>query len=79
MPASKLVGYFTPGSVRWARSWATWTSRPDPTRTQVVDTVRTAFGGYVHGAEVRFTSACRLVSARASVGSETPTTPVELG
>ncbi len=37
----------------------------DQTRTQVIETVRAAFEPYVHGAEVRFTAACWLVSARA--------------
>jgi hypothetical protein len=35
-----------------------------PTRTQVIDTVRPAFDPYVHGAEVHFTAACWMVSAR---------------
>lgn len=34
-------------------------------RTQVIETVRAAFDPYVHGAEVRFTAACWLGSARA--------------
>jgi ubiquinone/menaquinone biosynthesis C-methylase UbiE len=34
------------------------------TRTQVMQTVRPAFDAYVHGAEVRFTAACWMVSAR---------------
>jgi SAM-dependent methyltransferase len=37
----------------------------DLTRTQVIETVRAAFGPYVHGPEVRFIAACWLVSARA--------------
>ena len=37
----------------------------DRTRTQVIETVRAAFEPYVHGAEVRFTAACWMVSARA--------------
>jgi SAM-dependent methyltransferase len=37
----------------------------DRTRTQVIETVRAAFDPYVHGAEVRFTAACWMVSARA--------------
>ncbi|MGA7485442.1 MAG: class I SAM-dependent methyltransferase [Xanthobacteraceae bacterium] len=36
------------------------------TRTQVIETVRAAFDPYVLGAEVRFTSACWMVGARAS-------------
>lgn len=39
------------------------------TRTQVIETVRTAFDPYVHGAEVRFTAACWMVSARAPSAS----------
>jgi ubiquinone/menaquinone biosynthesis C-methylase UbiE len=38
----------------------------DSTRAQVIETVRAAFDPYVHGAEVRFTSACWMVGARAS-------------
>jgi len=37
----------------------------EPTRTRVVEAVRAAFEPYVHGAEVRYTAACWLVSARA--------------
>ena len=39
------------------------------TRTQVTETVRAAFDPYVHGAEVRFTAACWMVSARAPFAS----------
>ena len=39
------------------------------TRTQVTETVRAAFDPYVHGAEVRFTAACWMVSARAPSAS----------
>ncbi|HEY1302678.1 MAG TPA: class I SAM-dependent methyltransferase [Vicinamibacterales bacterium] len=35
------------------------------TRAQVIETVRPAFDSYVHGAEVRFTAASWMVSARA--------------
>ena len=35
------------------------------TRAQVIETVRVAFDPYVHEAEVRFTSACWIVSAQA--------------
>ncbi len=41
----------------------------EQTRTQVLETVRAAFAPYVHGAEVRFTAACWMVSARASSAS----------
>jgi SAM-dependent methyltransferase len=36
----------------------------EPTRTQVIRTMRPAFDAYIHGAEVRFTAACWSVSAR---------------
>jgi SAM-dependent methyltransferase len=39
------------------------------TRNQVLAAVRAAFGPYVHGAEVRFTAACWMVSARAPSAS----------
>jgi ubiquinone/menaquinone biosynthesis C-methylase UbiE len=35
------------------------------TRTQVVEKLRAAFGPYAHGADLRFTAACWMVSARA--------------
>jgi SAM-dependent methyltransferase len=37
----------------------------EPTRTQIVETVRAAFERYVRGAEIRFTAACWMVRARA--------------
>jgi ubiquinone/menaquinone biosynthesis C-methylase UbiE len=37
----------------------------DSIRARVTETVRAAFDPYVHGAEVRFTAACWIVSARA--------------
>lgn len=39
-----------------------------PTRAKVVETIRPAFDTYVHGAEVRFTAACWMVTARALPG-----------
>jgi hypothetical protein len=44
--------------------------RPDPaeaddvTRTRVIEAIRPAFEPYVHGADVRFTAACWLITAR---------------
>lgn len=38
----------------------------DSTRQRVVETVRAAFDPHVHGTEVRFTSACWLIGARAT-------------
>jgi len=37
----------------------------DRTRNEIIETVRAAFDPYVHGEDVRFTSACWLVAARA--------------
>jgi SAM-dependent methyltransferase len=39
------------------------------TRNKVLEAVRAAFDPYVHGAEVRFTAACWMVSARAPSGA----------
>jgi SAM-dependent methyltransferase len=44
----------------------------DPTRTQVIETVRAAFDPYVHGAEARFTAACWMVGARAPAATAAP-------
>lgn len=44
----------------------------DRTRTQVIETARAAFEPYVHGAEVRFTAACWMVSARAPSAPAVP-------
>jgi hypothetical protein len=43
----------------------------DRTRAQVIETLRAALDRYVHGAEVRFTAACWMVSAQARSASET--------
>jgi SAM-dependent methyltransferase len=44
----------------------------EQTRNQVLEAVRAAFDPYVHGAEVRFTAACWMVSARAPSASAVP-------
>lgn len=44
----------------------------EQTRNQVIETVRAAFDPYVHGAEVRFSAACWMVSARAPSASAAP-------
>jgi SAM-dependent methyltransferase len=44
----------------------------DRTRARVIETARAAFERYVHGAEVRFTAALWMVSARASSASPAP-------
>ncbi|WP_266170124.1 class I SAM-dependent methyltransferase [Dyella subtropica] len=43
-----------------------------PTHAQVIETVRTAFDPYVHGAEVGFTAACWMVVARVPLSSAAP-------
>lgn len=60
-PAKELIRYFTKaGPV--GRVLHDADSR---TRIEIIETVRAAFDPYVFGADVRFTSACWLVSARA--------------
>jgi ubiquinone/menaquinone biosynthesis C-methylase UbiE len=44
----------------------------DRTRLKVAETVRAAFDPHVHGAEVRFTAACWMVSARAPFSPAAP-------
>ncbi|MEU6237152.1 class I SAM-dependent methyltransferase [Kitasatospora sp. NPDC047058] len=61
LPEAELVGYFT-------RLGALGLALPgvdERTRARVVETVRAAFEPFVDGAQVRFTAACWLVSARA--------------
>ncbi|KLU23866.1 SAM-dependent methyltransferase, partial [Caballeronia mineralivorans PML1(12)] len=61
LPEKELVGYFTQlGPVGLILQEA-----DERTRTQVIETVRSAFDPYVHGTEVRYTAACWMVSARA--------------
>jgi SAM-dependent methyltransferase len=62
LPEKELVPYLTRlGPVGRALHDA-----DDRTRARVVETVRPAFDAYVHGAEVRYTAACWMVSARAN-------------
>ena len=37
----------------------------EATRTRVIEAIRPAFEPYVHGADVRFTAACWMITARA--------------
>jgi ubiquinone/menaquinone biosynthesis C-methylase UbiE len=67
LPEKELVRYLT----RLGPLGLLLHEADDRTRTQVIETVRAAFEPYVHGAEVRFTSACWMVSARA------PSTPAK--
>jgi ubiquinone/menaquinone biosynthesis C-methylase UbiE len=61
MPEKELVRYLA----RFGPLGQVLHEADERTRTQVIETVRAAFEPYVHGAEVRFTAACWLVSARA--------------
>ena len=61
LPEKELVRYLT----RLGPLGLILHEADDRTRTQVIETVRAAFEPYVHGAEVRFTAACWMVTARA--------------
>ena len=61
LPERELVAYLT----RLGPVGLILKEADDATRQRVVETVRAAFDPYVHGTEVRFTSACWLVRARA--------------
>jgi SAM-dependent methyltransferase len=60
LPEKDLVRYLT----RMGPVGLILQDADDETRVQVISTVRPAFDPYVHGAEVRFTAACWMVSAR---------------
>lgn len=60
LPEKELVNYFT----RLGPVGRVLQDADDPTRAQVIQTVRAAFDPYVYGDEVRFTAACSLVSAQ---------------
>ena len=60
-PESELLHYLT-----WMGPAGRALQQVDaPLRERVVHTVRTAFEPFVHGTEVRFTSACWIANARA--------------
>jgi len=61
LQAKDLVRYFT----RLGPLGQVLQERDERTRTEIIKTVRAAFGRYVHGADVRFTAACWLIRARA--------------
>ena len=61
LPEKELVHYFT----RLGPVGLILQEVDDRTRLRVIETVRAAFVPYVYGAEVRFTAACWMVSARA--------------
>ncbi|MEU4156375.1 class I SAM-dependent methyltransferase [Actinoplanes sp. NPDC026670] len=62
LPESELVGYFT----RFGPVGLALNGVDADTRARVIDVVRPAFDPFVDGADVRFTAACWLVTARAS-------------
>lgn len=61
LPETKLERYFT----RLGPVGLILSDLDDTTRQRVIETVRRAFAPYVQGSDVRFTSACWLVSAQA--------------
>ncbi|MDX6741660.1 class I SAM-dependent methyltransferase [Actinocorallia sp. A-T 12471] len=62
LPESELIGYFT----TFGPVGILLRERDEATRARVVAAVRPAFDPFIHGAEVRYTAACWLVSARPS-------------
>ncbi len=68
LPENELVGYIT----RLGPVGLILQEADERTRTQVIETVRAAFEPYVHGAELRYTAACWMVSARAPSASAVP-------
>jgi SAM-dependent methyltransferase len=62
MPEAELVTYFT----RFSAVGQAFPGLDEETRAAVIETVRPAYDPFVDGAEVRFTAACWLVTARAS-------------
>jgi SAM-dependent methyltransferase len=62
LPEKDLVRYLT----RFGPLGMVLHEADERTRAQVIDTVRAAFEPYVHGAEVRFTAASWMASARAA-------------
>jgi SAM-dependent methyltransferase len=68
LPEKELVPYLT----RLGPVGLILQEADDRTRAQVIETVRAAFNPYVHGAEVRFTAACWMVSAQARSASAAP-------
>ncbi|MDQ0591595.1 class I SAM-dependent methyltransferase [Variovorax paradoxus] len=61
LPEKALHGYLT----RLGPVGLILQEADEPTRAQVIETVRTAFEPYVHGSEVRFTAACWMINAQA--------------
>jgi SAM-dependent methyltransferase len=68
LPEQELVPYLT----RLGPVGLILQEADNRTRAQVIETVRAAFNPYVHGAEVRFTAGCWMVSAQARSAPATP-------
>lgn len=68
LPEKELVHYFT----NLGPLGTILHEADGPARMRVIETVRTAFDPYVHGEQVRFTAACWMVGARASMGAKQP-------
>jgi len=68
LPEKELVRYLT----RLGPLSGVLHEADDETRARLIDTVRPAFDPYVHGADVRFTAACWMVSARTPSVSAAP-------
>jgi hypothetical protein len=64
-PETELVSYFT----RLGPLGRVLHELDEPTRQAVILAVRRAFEPHVHGSEVRFSAACWLLAARASISS----------
>jgi SAM-dependent methyltransferase len=62
LPEKELIGYVT----RLGPLGLVLQEQDDRTRAEVIEAVRAAFDPFVHGAEVRFTAACWMVSGRAT-------------
>jgi SAM-dependent methyltransferase len=62
-PETELVRYFT----RFGPLGRILHEVDEQTRNRVIETVRTAFDPYVHGAEVRFNAACWMISASSRI------------
>lgn len=71
LPERELIRYFT----RLGPVGRVLPEADEETRARVVETVRAAFDSFVQGTEVRFTSACWLVGARATSASSPSASP----
>jgi ubiquinone/menaquinone biosynthesis C-methylase UbiE len=68
LPEKELISFFS----RLGPVGMILQETDERTRTQVIESVRSAFDPYVHGTEVRYTAACWMASARALSTSASP-------